>query len=71
MKIYYHYCVNILAWDEDEQEYKLWFIQSFSSKQNYEIWRDGFMHGLDQTKHPFRVKMGEPYVKYRNFKPNL
>lgn len=39
MRTYYHYCVNILTWDEDKQEYKLWFIQSFSSKQNYEIWR--------------------------------
>ena len=71
MRNYYHYCVDVLMWDEDKGAYVLWFVQSFSSKMNYEIWRDGFMHGLDQRVMPFRVKLGETYVKYRSYKPKL
>lgn len=71
MRRYYHYCVDVLMWDEEKSEYILWFIQSFSSKRNYEIWRDGFIHALDQRKLPFRNKLSEPYVEYRSYKPNF
>ena len=70
-KTYYCYCVNVYSYDESKSEYTLWFIMSFSSKKNFEIWRDGFVHGLDRAKIPLRAKLGEPYVKYRGFKPKF
>lgn len=70
-KKYYHYCVDVFVYNEEIQQYELWFKESFSSKKNYEIWADGFNHGNDQTKHPIRRKLGEPYVKYREYKPKF
>ena len=69
MRTYYHYCVKVLVWDNEVQEYKLWFIESFSSKQLYEIWSDGFRHAMDMRVYPFRVKLGETFVEYRTYKP--
>ena len=70
-KRYYRLCVNVMAYDTNSESYKLWFIQDFSSKKNYLIWRDGFLHGLDHTTHPYSVKLGAPYVKYSSFKPRF
>lgn len=68
-KTYYHYCVDVFFFDTETEEYKLWFKESFSSKQNFEIWADGFAHGTNKAEYPARVKLGKPYVKYRDYKP--
>lgn len=68
-KKYYRLCVNVMMYDENIESYRLWFIQDFSSRKNYKIWRDGFFHGLDHSNFPYRAKLGEPYVKYSSFKP--
>lgn len=68
-RIYYHYCVDVFYYDKETKEYKLWFKESFSSKQNYIIWENGFSHGNANLQ--FRFKLGEPYVKYRNYKPTF
>lgn len=70
-KKYYNYCVKVYAYSEEKSEYFLWFIRRFSSKKNYEIWRDGVFHGNDHREIPLRVKLGEPYVKYYEFKPEF
>lgn len=69
MRTYYHYCVRVLVWDDELQNYKLWYIESFSSKRLYEIWSDGFRQAMDMRVYPFRVKLGETFVKYRTYKP--
>lgn len=70
-KKYYNLCVKVMAYDMESESYELWFIRTFSSKKNYQIWRDGFYKGLDQTEVPYKVKLGEPYVKYFTFKPDF
>lgn len=70
-RIYYHYCVDVFYYDEETKEYKLWYKESFSSKQNYIIWENGFSHWSANRQYPFRFKLSEPYVKYRNYKPTF
>lgn len=70
-RTYYNYCVDVLSWSAEEQKYVLWFVARFSSKRNFEIWRNGFWHGLDMRKSPFYAKLGNVYVKYTRIKPNF
>ena len=70
-KKYYHLCVRVYTYDEDAKDYQLWYIETFSSKKNYEIWRKGFTSARDTRKIPLRNVLGEPFVKYRTYKPNI
>lgn len=61
----------MLRWNEAIQDYDLWFVQSFSSKALFQVWRDGLLHGVDMRKHPFKAKLGKEFVKYYEFKPRF
>lgn len=66
---YYNYCVEVFYWNEEEKCYKLWFVPTFSSKKNLEIWLDGFKHGQAGSAKP--CKIGLKYVKYLEYKPDF
>lgn len=70
-KRYYHFVVEVLSLDRETGNYKLWFLATFSSKSNYNLWLNGFNSGLSLQQYPFDRKIGRTYIKYRDYPPRF